>query len=396
MKTTRTKPNFALRELQPSEIDEMLKLRNKIFISQVSREQWDAMGCTAVVAKKGKEFWGMTALQYRDFMITPQISVPVVFENAVGVKKEVRGTGLGTAMLDCAVRFMWNRVDAFLVYRNGERSPAYRFYRKTHHGDLYYENILVLKKPKGNNNKVDVLPADDAVRVEEELLRLFKTCYGAFGGYWKREKGYFKKIVESHVNRNNNWRLLLARRGQQIQGYAIINPQSHEGEAFEIYDIATTLPKVLQTLLSKVEWLARQIKKPVIFRCNQEHPLYHLFLKYGFEQQDNTPYIMGRILRPEHIFTRLAGNTSLIRNLRLIAITPHRDLVLNNPQRARYSVKLYLKEAQLSRLLTCRLDFAHSLETNLIRATPIPSQVERSLTKVFQFSHWLSPGVDYI
>ena len=386
---------FEIRRVRPAEIDDMLKFRNATF-GHLSHSHWEAMGCTAIVAKNGKKLYGAIPLQYRDFKINSGLSIPVVFENAAGVAENARGIGLGSAMLDFAVRSLRTSVDALYVYRSGERTAGYRFYRKTHHGDLYYNSTLILNKPKGENNNVDVLSVEEVVPLEKTLLSLFNSCYRGFGGYRKREKGYFRKIFDSHVYKNKDWKFFLLRKKSQILGYAISNPQDRLGEGCCIYDLAAPGVAARQTLLAKIEWLAKRNKQPVTMLANPEHPLFQPLLKRGYSAKDNSPYIMARIIRPDRIFTRLAHKSSLLKDLHLEVVTPHRDLVLNRPARAKYKAKLYLKESQLSRLLCCRLDMARALKTNLIRLSPLPPGLEKALSKIFRFCPWVSFGIDFI
>ncbi len=400
MQHIKTKPlyrtmEFDIRRVKRAEIDDMLKFRNAIF-GHISHSQWEAMGCTAIVAKKGKRLYGAIPLQYRDFKINPRLSIPVVFENAVGVAEKARGIGLGCAMLDFAARSLRASVDALYVYRGGERTAGYRFYRKTHHGDLYYNSTLILNKPIGANNNVDVLSIEEAVPLEKTLLSLFNSCYGRFGGYWKREKGYLRKMFDSHVLKNKDWKFFLLRRRGEILGYAISNPQHPVHRGGCVYDFVGPGIAAREALFAKIEWIAKRDKQPVTMEANREHPLFQPLIKRGYTVKGNSPYIMGRIIRPDRIFTRLAQNSSLLKDLRLEAVTPHRDLVLNRPARPKYKAKLYLKESQLSRLLSCRLDMARALETNLIRLSPLPSGLEKALSKIFRFCPWVSFGIDYI
>lgn len=384
-----------IRELDPAETDEMLRFRNSHF-GVISRQHWDAMGCTAVVARKGREYLGAIPLQYREFMINDRVSIPVVFENAVLVSEKSRGTGIGTAMLDNASDFLRDRVDAFYVYRGRERSAGYRFYRKTHHGDLYFQDTLTLVKPGGADNDIEVHNWEKTIALESQLLSLFKACYRGYGGYWRRERGYFKRVVNSHIYKNRDCRLFLARRKENVVGYAITNPRCKKWPGYCIYDIAAPEPRIMKKLLAKIEFMACKAKLPVTIPCNCEHPLYETLLNYNFEAKNNTPCIMARILRPDRIFARLAKKSFVLSELKLQALTPHRDVVLNEPEKAKNTVTIYLKEAQLSRLLSCRLDFANAVETNLIRITPIPQRIKNALDRIFRFSPWVSFGMDYV
>lgn len=388
-----------MHELDPADTDRMLKLRNKIF-DNITREHWDAMGCIAVVAKHKDKYYGAIPLQYREFMINRRVSIPVVFENAVGVDEGMRGRGIGSAMIECAADLIKDRAYALCVYRGDERSEGYRFYRKTHHSDLYYVSLLKLRakcQTEGLSEyspNVEVYSWDKAIELEAQLLPLFRACYGNFGGYWKREKGFFKRIIKSHVYKNESCRLLLVRKKEQIVGYAITNADDYMD--YYIYDIAAEESRFLKKLVSKIAFMARKNEQDPVMISNREHPYYRKFLSYGFVPEYNTPYIMARIIRPDHIFARLAGDTSIRRELGLVAVTPHRDLVLNRPQKAKYSATLFLKESQLCRLICCRLDLRNAIETNQIRISPLPNSLEQMLYSIFRFSPWASFRMDYV
>jgi GNAT superfamily N-acetyltransferase len=392
-------PELTIRELKPAEIDRMLVFRNAIF-GNLLRDQWDAMNCTAVVATAGpgEEFWGAIPLQYRSFRLNPRVSIPVVFENAVGVSEKARDMGIGTRMLQEAAKFLHDRVDALFVYRGNERSIGYRFYRKTHHGDLYFVDYLQLTEPKGADNDVEVLPPDKTFALEPKLLRIWHAVYGHMGGCWERKPGYFRQVVTSHVYRNDKCRLFLARKRGRLTGYAFTNPESKIWKGYCIYDLAAADRATYRRLLEKIEFLARQASLPVTFPSNVEHPLNAFLYRCGFQWQSNSPFTMAYILRPDRIFARLAKGSPLLKTLKLTILTPHRDLVANDPAKPKCEATLYCKESQLSRLMCCRLDLGAALRTNQVRLFPatLPSAVPRELCRIFAPCPWLTCGLDYI
>ena len=393
------KRQYQIREFEQSETEALLRLRNLIF-GDISRDHWNAMGCTAVVAEHSGRFYGAIPLQFREFRITPRVSIPVVFENAVGVREKFRGQGIGSAMLECAAGFIRDRADALCVYRGGERSKGYRFYRKTHHGDLFYTCNLGLKTdrlPQAFSKaarSVEVYPWSRAAEFAGKLLRLFRTAYGSHGGYWKREKSYYGRVLQSHVHGNDSCRLLLVKKQDQIAGYAIVNPQ--DGHGYFIYDIAAQNLEIFRKLIAKIAILASEIKRDVAVISNREHPYCGYFLGCGFEAPGSEPYIMARVLRPDRIFGRLAKGSSLLGELALKAATPHRDLVLNDPAGARHSACLYLKESLLSRLLFCQLDLRSALDMNLVRMDAVTPGIERKLCRIFRCAPWASFRMDYV
>ncbi|MGQ9661102.1 MAG: GNAT family N-acetyltransferase [Kiritimatiellia bacterium] len=389
-----------IREMVPAETDDMLIFRNRIF-GQISRTQWDAMQCTAVVAVAphvpgpGK-FWGAIPLQYRAYQVRKDIVLPVVFENAVGVKEEARGKGLGSAMLKEAARFLHDRVEVMFVYRGGERTPGYRFYRKNNHGDLYYVQPLISDQPVGSCNTVEVVHVSEALTLESDLLELFSHCYGQMGGYWQRQAGFYERVLTSHVYKNEEWKLFLDRRSDGLEGYAITNPATLAWKGYCIYEIATTSRRSLRRLIDRIAYEAKQHNLPVTMPANREHPLYGPLLELDFRIEDDSPYVLAHMLRPDLIFKRLACASPLREELRLIIATPHRDITVNDPTHPRYSVTLWCKESQLSRLFCCRLDLAVALRTNLVRLSPLPASVLKQLCSIFRFSPWVVFGIDYI
>jgi GNAT superfamily N-acetyltransferase len=387
---------FTFREMNPSETEAVLRMRNETF-TPLTREKFDAMGCTSAIAKKGKDLWGAIPLQFREFTLRPGVSIPVIFENAVGVTEKARGMGLGTNMIEAAAEFLQDRVDAMFVYRGGERSAGYRFYRKTHHGDLYYVFTLMKHKPTGEDNNVEVLPWDEIPGYAGKLLPLYRQTQRGFGGHWVRDKGYYEKIVASHVHECGGGRLLLDRKGDKIAGYAVINTRMPNGDkTCCIYDLAASASASSRRLLSKIEYLAHKDKTGVHLLANHEHPLYAPLLKNGYVAQNETPYIMARIIRPDRIFQKLAKGSALLDELELLAVTPHRDIVINRPKKPQAKATLYLKESQFSRLMTCRLDFTAALKTNQIRLDPLDKKYENGLAKAFEFAPWAYWAMDYI
>ena len=102
--------------------------------------------------------------------------------------------------------------------------------------------------------------------------------------------------------------------------------------------------------MNTIEHAARHEKLPVTMPCSTEHPLWPVFCARGYVPLRNEPYIRARILRPDRIFARPAHGLPLLDELRLSAVTPHRDVVINDPPGPRHSAMLFLKESQLGRL----------------------------------------------
>ena len=395
----REKADYRVHELDPAETDRMLEFRNRIF-APIPRDHWDSMGCTAVVATLEGRIWGAIPLQFRNFQLNSRMHVPAVFENAVGVEEGYRSRGVGTAMLDCAAELIRDRAFALCVYRGGERSDGYRFYRKTGHGDLYYATYLRLPAEAIGSSwstlceQVETHPWSAAENLEEKLLPIFEQCYASCGGFWTREKGFFQRVISSHVFRQGGARLYLVRQDGEITAYSIANPGDMDG--YLIYDIASKDPGVFRRLVARMALDAKEKGQDLRVLSNREHAVFELFLDCGFEPEQNEPYIMARIVRPDRIFSVLSSHSELKSLLELRAVTPHRDVVLNAPEHARFAATLYLKEHQLSRLLFCRMDLQSALRTNMVRISPVSDRIATELSRIFAFSPWVTSRMDYI
>ena len=190
-------------EYDEREIGELLPFRNAIF-GDMSREHWFCMNNTGVVARDAGELVGFIPLQYRDQMLNPRVSIPVVYENAVGVAEGRRGQGIGTAMMDEAAQFMSDRVDALMVVRGGERSNGYRFYRRSGHSDLMYACGYHVDPerawPECDARGLEVVDRERWLALEPELLALHAQQYGAYGGGRRRAPGFWREILDGHVD----------------------------------------------------------------------------------------------------------------------------------------------------------------------------------------------------
>ncbi|MBN1256163.1 MAG: hypothetical protein JXA52_00500, partial [Planctomycetes bacterium] len=162
-----------------------------------------------------------------------------------------------------------------------------------------------------------------------------------------------------------------------------------------IYDFAAARRGDASLLIEKLKYLAARDGIPAGIFCNREHPLREVLLEEGFTYGRHTRHLLALILRPERIFAKLAKNSFLLRELQLKAVTPHREMFLNNPKRPKASATIFLKETYFSRLMFRRLDLNSALEMDLIRMTPLPKRMEQALGRVFTFAPWAQFDMDY-
>ena len=387
-------------EYDPEEIDEVLAFRNAIF-GDISRAQWEAMNCTAVVARDGERLVGFIPLQYREQCLRPGVTVPVVYENAVGVAEGRRGQGIGSRMIHAAAGFICDRVDALFVIRGGERSEGYRFYRKTGHGDLsymcYYNLPPEVHWPAADGAEIEVLDRDRWLDLEPPLLALYERRYGRFGGGWQRAPGYWRTILDGHVYRDRKWWLIALGAGpERVRGYLVASHGLWEASPdLCVYEVVGEDDATTAQLLRYARGLAGdgRFRAPYVSLAN---PVRALLREMGFEESETSPHIMARILRPDRMFQRLAAGSNLLDTLSLTVSTPHRVLAVNAPPEPRYTVRLEMKESLLSRLFCCRLDLEAALEMEMVRWNGRDLALKRALCEVFSFADWVQWFADYV
>jgi GNAT superfamily N-acetyltransferase len=387
-------------EHDPCELDEVLPFRNAIF-GQIDVPHWEAMNCTAVVAREGDKLVGFIPLQFRQQILRPGVTIPVAYENAVGVGEGMRGRGVGTQMIEAAAAFMADRVDALMVIRNGERSDGYRFYRRTGHGDLCYQRFYVLLPetawPPAQDAGISILERDEWIALEPELLDLHDRRYGRYGGGQQRAAGYWRMIVEGHVYAELPWRFLVLRgdtgrlAGYLVASYGVWGGSPH----FSIYEVVGEDDGAVVRLLRYARSLSAdgQMRAPYVSLANPVRPLLR---ELGLQEAESAPHIMARILRPDRIFQRLAAGSNLLRSLSLTVSTPHRTLTVNDPPAPAYRVQLETKEYLLSRMFCCRLDLEAAVRMELVRWSNRDPALQRELYQVFAFSDWVQWFTDYV
>jgi GNAT superfamily N-acetyltransferase len=420
-------------ELLPEETEEALSFRNSIF-TQVNPDHWDAMQCTGVVARaeqadfptdesiEGTKFAGKIVgfipLQFRQQVLRPGLTIPVVYENAVGVDERLRSKGIGGHMIDTAAEFIADRADALFVIRGGEDTIGYRFYRKSGHSDLCYQTSFV--QPEGfaehasddasiddSSTHVREVEKDEWLTNEPALLDIYKGKYGNFGGGRPREPGYWREIVASHVFRENSWRYFLAYDQQGIAGYVLVARGTwHQRESSHVYEIAGKYDGVVEMLIDAAARLTSRIVR--IPNVSLSNPVRERLYRLGFTDGRSEPHIMTRIVSPERLFGRLCDDTEQLpswwNRIRIECSTPHRSVVLQDGSDEVITINLEMKEHMLARMLCCRVDVDAANRLELIRyrgeeghATTITAKnVIEVLKRICRPAPWVQWYSDYV
>ena len=395
-------PELEFREGSPGEYGRIIAFTSRMF-GHVNRQVWEACRTRVGVALHGDEIFGAIPFSIRRFKIRPDVSVPVAFEYAVGVREDVRDCGIGTRIMDAAAGFLADRCDAMMVYRGGERTPGYRFYRKSGHSDVRWVRQLALDPPGAGEGSVEVRPIGHAVKIERELLPLFQRTYGRYAGYPVRRRGYWRRAIASRPGERGNARLLTLGKARVRAYAAIALPRDKAGGNVEVFEVAGRRADV-RPLLEVVAHVAAQREAAVVIPAEPGAPFYDLYLDYGFRESSRRLSTMARVLRPGSLFRRIVAGDEALRDVEILAATPHRDVVLQRPRRRRASagsvesrsITLEMKEDGLARLLLCRLDLAAALREERVTVFPREADLIAALCRIFRPAPWVYLQTDYV
>ena len=402
-------------EYDASEIGEPLPFRNTIF-GQITVDHWLAMNCTGVVAREDGELVGFIPLQYREQKLNARQSIPVVYENAVGVAEGRRGQGIGTLMMDEAARFMGDRVDALMVIRSGERTDGYRFYRRSGHSDLMYACWYYLSPEvewpavdsAAGAARISVIDRESWLALEPQLLALYERRCGGFGGGQRRGPGYWSMILDGQVfAQRKRWLVTMMTETGQLRGYLVAGQGVRSAaHAVLVYEVVGEDEPAVEHLLRFARQLCgeldgamaarpdgAQLVVPLVSLANPVRPLLR---RMGFAEGESSSHVMARLLRPDRIFCRLAEGTGLPEKVSLSVSTPHRVLEVCAPAQPRYTVRLETKEVFLARLFCCRLDLDAALDMELVRWRHPDAGLRRQLCQVFAPCEWVQWFTDYV
>jgi len=387
-------------EYDAQEMDELLAFRNAIF-NTVTPVQWQAMSCTGIVAREAGELVGFIPLQYRQQRLNARISVPVVYENAVGVAADRRGQGIGSKMMDVGAEFIRDRADLMLVIRGGERSQGYRFYRKSGHSDLTYACWYHLEPeavwPVEDEPRITVVDRDRWLALEPQLLDLYERRYGLYGGGRQRAPGYWRQVLDGHVYAGSKWWLVtLAGEGGRVLGYMVTAQGLWSSQnAVCVYEVVGEDWAIVARLLRYGRRFAGQ-ERYIVPLVSLANPIRPLLRRMGFVEGESEPHVMARLLCPDRIWTRLAQGSGLLDKLSLTLVTPHRTLEVSEPSHPTYRVRLETKEHFLARLFCCRLDLDAALDMELVRWQNPDPGLRRELCSILALCDWVQWFTDYV
>ncbi len=390
------------RECRPEDTADVLEVRNPIF-GPLSEEDWDRYypRMTAGLAYLDGEPVGAIPLDQRDFMVAPQVSVPVAFENAVGVKEEYRSRGIGTAIIKAARQFMADRCDLLMVYRGGERSAGYRFYQKSGHRDLLYLTPVRWDPPSGLSSDAACADIEVLHNHEDEILAAYHSTYASYGGHAPRRPGYWREALGGQIFVTVPTEILFYRypADGEIAAYGVFGiPQRSGYEAnVQVLEIASAAGESgARQILRAAGAEACQRQAAVTDYVSVDYPYRYLYRDLGFVEQGRGLIIMGQIINPQRLFRRVCRFPELVADLKINIWTPTQDYVLFEGPKVEKEITLEAKDIIIERLLTRRLDVMSAFHHDLLTIRNGDEGIAGRIAAALPFSPWCHHHLDWI
>ena len=345
------------REAGPDDVTGLLAVKNSIF-PPVSLADWEReKNKTAVVALDGGQVVGAIPLALRPLRIAPGVVIRSAFENSVGVIEGRRGQGIGTAMIECAARFLKGRVDALMVYRGDERSPPYRFYRKTGHVPLHRARRLVRPATGSGEAPSAELAGASVIRAcQEELLSVFREAWSAWSGFPERDGSYWDRALDSYIfaELKHVPKLLRLARDGRTTAYAILGVKP---DLIRIDEMAAASAEAARALLAEAVAHAEAGGCGIaVYSAGPGSPYRDLFGELGFVEQPRSLAIMGLPLEVEGLARMAFRRTGMAEGVGVRIWTPLREFALREANSSGRAITLEMDEETLVRLGLCRLD----------------------------------------
>jgi len=401
--------SIAVRELKPEELEMGLTVRNSIF-SPINKENWQKGDPkTAAIALSDSEAIGFIPLYLREFRLTSQIAITAAFENAVGVRQDYRGTGIGSQMIDAACHFLKGKADALYVYRGDERSQGYNFYAKTGHVDLLYMRIFENCNPKGilHEDVIITQGTDEIYKNQQNLMTVFDETYYSFGGFPIRNENYWERAFNSSIFASkpmNIYFLRLVEKGYitayLIAGNKIMPENEEEAGRLHILELAACggdsqkMKKVLETTAAFAEEKGFSV---IDLEAGDSCPFGNTLTDMRYSTGIRRRQIMSLSFDSKALFNKVWKKRLYLPGIELKVWTPKQEitLVAGKDNNAR-EVTIEMKEEMLTRWLMGRLNFNAGINEGTITVANGNKIIINEIARTIGYNEWEYHPIDYI
>ena len=359
---------------------------------------------TASLAIAGDRVVGAIPLHKKDFQIARQTTIKAAFEHGVSVSEEMRGQGIGTAMVGCGEKFLSNDCQAMMVYRSDERSAAYRFYRKSGHYDLQYTREFILREPRKYEDKdIQVKGVNDISEIEESLLMLFNSTYGNYGGFPIRYKRYWSKALGSksypaHPRNYKYMTVLYLLANRKPKGYLV--SAEWKDKRLHILEIATEggNEEYGLRLLKTAGNLAGGRNTEILLITSDTTPYREVLNEAGFLESPRSMVTLGFLVNKQKMVEKVWRDNKSLDNIEVRVWTPGEELLLHaskskEPDRV---ITLEMKDETLTRLLLSRIDLLSAVKEERITVHSGSETLLKEIAKALPFARWTYQDIDFL
>lgn len=398
--------NMIYRQMRPEDIESTLALRNEVFSDHpLSASDWEKDDVLASLALLNNQVVGTIPLVPRRLVIAPGMIVRASFENSVGTRADLRNRGIGTGMIASARHFLHERAESLFVYRQDERSSGYRFYVKTGHYDLMYTRCYHLLHPqRGPLQLEDILTGSEAICTKaDELLPLFLSTYGQFGGFPQRHEGYWRRVLFSSVIfaeiPTNFYLIQDCQNDGALIAYAIVGIPKGNADRVQIMEMATHGRDLALAarMLARVSSFAAERGLPVEMELSDEDPFVSALLLVGFEAEARGMILMGQLIDPSAFFQQYWRQRVKLFDRGLRVVTEAKNYLLITPASSYPVLTLEMKESTFHRWLLGRIDLPARLREGTVTAYGTNSDVIfQAIGKAISSTSWAYHRLDWL
>lgn len=381
-----------VREYEDRDEAQCLALRNEVF-PPISIDDW-RQGTTAAVALIAGEVVGVIPFAVRPFQLRPGLEARGAFANSVAVAEDLRGAGIGGAMMHAAAEFLPGQADSMFVYTADELAGRpYRFYRRTGHADLAYPAIhRLVSCGRATTAGAASYESVDPTRVgalEPGLLTAFQERWSSHGGYRTHGPGYYSRALSSHIFSElpvDEFGVVHADATDGSFAYALVAVR--EGE-ISILEEASSPGQAAGSVAEYLGAMGDQRGATVtVWSCRTP---YAGFAGGRWVRQPRDDVLVGRCLRPDVLWGAAADPTRP--GLRVEVWTPD-GTVGFGPEGP--VLQLEMKREELDQLLLCRRSLVSDVDLQRVTVASGTRELVERASHALQPAQWECHRLDYI
>jgi len=391
-------------EIRLSRAEDMEPLLN--FIEEMgftprSAETWLGLSMSAIVAWQASRIVGAIPLESRQLVIAPGSSLKVVNQTAVAVRPEFQGKGLGTRLQEALNSNPIFDHAAMTVYREGEDSAAYRWYRQNQFYDMQAIRSLTLQPPYATSTgeSYTIHTPEELSSAVPEMSRLFQNRVAGCGGYVSREDRPLQQWLSVHPYRSRyRYRILTVGEHGCLRGYAVLGIGRLHSTT-ERVDLLEFIPDVQDSrsfyslLNAVINYVRNGGYQPIRMALSTQDSLYQLFIEAGFLDEWGFK-LMVCVNNPQNLVSQMMILPESLERRKLIMWTPRFGEVVVTPGSGT-PVRFILHEQELFRLLLHRLDLTHEVGMGHVVMVNGNGRILEKMAKIFSPVRWIYHSIEY-